>query len=260
MDIIPAKLDTPVSPEVFEVQFVSKFDGTSQTFLKVDHRAIKSEKAAPLVVIYLHGAASHQDQGMTSGIYNGAFDLWNRELASRQAIYICPEYRGGSWMGPAAEADLGEIIRLVRENYDVDELILTGGSMGGTSALIFASRHPGSVDGVIALCPATDPAAMFSAFSDQFLVSYGGSPQEVPERYEERRSRDRASILARIPIAVVHGTDDVVIPVEHSRVLVERLRDEKARILYLEMSGGDHDAPLDISVSELFDFVCRNRS
>ncbi len=257
MDIKPAELQEPIAPGIAEVRFVSEFDNTTQTFLKVDHRTMKAEKAAPLVVIYLHGAASHQDQGMTSGIYNGAFDRWNRELADRQAIYICPEYRGGSWMGPAAEADLTEIIRLVGEIYDVGELILTGGSMGGTSALIFASRHPASVDGVIALCPATDPAAMFNAFPEQFLASYGGSPHEVPERYRERQSRNRASALARIPIAIVHGSDDAVIPIEHSKVLVERLRKENARVLYIEMPGGDHDAPLDTPVSELYDFVCR---
>lgn len=258
MDISPAELQAPIAPGIVEVRFVSKFDNTQQTFLQVDHRTTKSGKAAPLVVIYLHGAASHQDQGMTSGIYKRAFDRWNRELVDRQAIYICPEYRGGSWMGPAAEADLTEILQLVRENYDVGQLILTGGSMGGTSSLIFASRHPDSVDGVIALCPATDPAAMFGAFSEQFLASYGGSPQDVSERYEERRSRDRASALAKIPIAIVHGADDTVIPVEHSQVLVERLQDEKAHVLYIEMPGGDHDAPLDVSVSELFDFVCRD--
>lgn len=67
--------------------------------------------------IYLHGALSHQEQGMTARIYNGAFERWGEELARRSAVYICPEYRGNSWMGPAAEADLQDIIRMVNQRY-----------------------------------------------------------------------------------------------------------------------------------------------
>lgn len=250
----PATLATPIAAGIREIEFASPFDGSAQTFLEKDYRA-DTEAEAPLVVIYLHGAASHQDQGMTSGIYHGAFDLWHETLSSRGAIYICPEYRGGSWMGPAAEADLGEIIRLVRERYTVGRLILAGGSMGGTSSLIFASRQPHSIDGVIALCPATDPAAMFGSFSEQFITSYGGSPDECPDIYQERRSRDRIANLAKLPIAIVHGAKDVVIPVEHSRTIVQLLQEADGRILYIEQPEGDHDAPINASFGELLDFV-----
>jgi len=248
----PAPLSAPIASDIKEVVFTSPFDGSAQTFLEKDYRENAGD-AASLVVIYLHGAASHQDQGMTSAIYDGAFDRWHQTLSNRHAIYICPEYRGGSWMGPAAEADVREIIRLARERHSGSQLILAGGSMGGTSALIFASRQPQSVDGVIALCPATDVSAMFSAFPEQFLTSYGGSPEECPDLYLERRSRDQAAALAPLPIAIVHGAKDTVIPVEHSRVLVQRLPEDQ--VLYIEQPEGDHDAPLDIEFAQLLDFV-----
>lgn len=254
MDAVPAVLPDPIVPGIAEYRFPSSYDGSTQSFLEVDFRK-GAEIAKPLVVIYLHGAASHQDQGMTAKIYDGAFDKWAKVLAENLAVYICPEYRGGSWMGPAAESDVRQIISDVREKYPASRLILAGGSMGGTSSLIFASRFGDLLDGVIALCPATDPALMYGAFAGQFDISYGGAPDKVPEVFAERRSRDRADALARLPIAIVHGDADVVIPVEHSRVLVERLREKGGRCLYIEMAGGDHDAPLQIPFRELLEFV-----
>lgn len=248
----PASLIDPIAPGISEYSFISPFDGSIQTFLEKDFRADRTG-TAPLVVVYLHGAASHQDQGMTAGIYGGAFERWRDTLQERQAIYICAEYRGGSWMGPAAEADVAEIIRLSRERYQIRRIILTGGSMGGTAALIFASRFPELIDGVVALCPATDPAAMFERFSDQFLASYGGSPEEKPEEYSHRRSRDRAATLARLPLAIAHGTSDAIIPIAHSRILVERLRESGGRVHYVEIPDGDHDIVLQVPLSELLD-------
>lgn len=248
----PAQLRDPFVSGIREHTFTSPYDNTTQTFLEKDFRPTE-DRLAPLVVIYLHGAASHQDQGMTAGIYHGAFERWRDTLASRQAIYICPEYRGGSWMGPAAELDLKQIIHCLRERYHIRNLVLAGGSMGGTSALIFASRFPKLVDGVVALCPATDPAAMFASFSEQFRASYGGSPIETPETYQERRSRDRAEILASLPLAIVHGSGDKVIPVSHSRILVEDLRKKGGYVYYVEIPEGDHDSVLQIPLSELLD-------
>jgi dipeptidyl aminopeptidase/acylaminoacyl peptidase len=158
-------------------------------------------------------------------------------------------------MGPAAEADVVEILRLAREKYHPGKIILTGGSMGGTSTLIFASRHPDLLDGAIAWCPATDPVAMYPRFPDQFRTGYGGSPTDVPAEYAARTSRDHADALAKLPIAIVHGDADTVIPVEHSRILVQRLKALHANVKYIELPGAGHDGPLQADVAALMDWV-----
>jgi dipeptidyl aminopeptidase/acylaminoacyl peptidase len=214
----------------------------------------------PLLVLYLHGSGSHQDQGMKTGIYNDLFGRMGQWMsAQRRAVYICPEYRGNSWMGPAAEADVVEILRLARERYHPARVLLTGGSMGGTSALIFASRHPDLLDGVLALCPATDPAAMYPRFAEQFRIGYGGSPTEKAGVYRDRTSRDHADALTKLPVAIVHGSADTVIPVEHSRVLVERLKARGAPIRYVELQGADHDGPCKADVTALLDWLVAER-
>ena len=42
------------------------------------------------------------------------------------------------------------------------------------------------------------------------------------------------------PTFVAHGTDDQIVPVDHSRELVTRLRAAGAEVEYLEVPGADH--------------------
>jgi len=236
----------PIASGIVQASFISPWDKTKQTYLLSDYRLAKNKESAetPLLVIYLHGATAHEDQGMTAGIYQNSFGRLALELERREAIYVCPEYRGGSWMGAAAEADVSEIIAILRKKYHPKKIILMGGSMGGTSVLIYAARNPKNLDGGIALCPATDPAKMFPRFQDQFLHSYGGSPSEKPDLYQERSAMDHVAELATVPLVIIHGSADSMIPVEHSRNLVSKLQELGARIHYIEVNGGGHDSPL----------------
>jgi dipeptidyl aminopeptidase/acylaminoacyl peptidase len=242
----PTTRPAPVCFDPREEDFVSPVDGKRQTYLVQQWPAAAKADANPLLVIYLHGSGSHQSQGMTPGVYGDVFGRLARWMAARPngAVYVCPEYRGNSWMGPDAERDMVELLRLARERYRPGTVLLTGGSMGGTSALIFASRHPDLVDGVLAWCPATDPAEMYPRFSEQFRTAYGGSPADAPAEYRRRASRNHADALARLPLVIIHGDADAVIPVAHARTLVDRLKQRKAALLYVEVPGGGHDAPL----------------
>ncbi len=246
----------PVCAGIEEKTFAASYDGTPQTYLLKDFRPSPASEA-PLLVIYLHGALSHQDQGMKAEIYGDAFSRLARELEARQAVYICPEYRGNSWMGAAAESDLLDILRQAKEQYQPQKTILMGGSMGGTSTLIFATKHAELLDGAFALCPATDVAEMFARFPEHFLSAYGGSPEEVPEEFRLRSSRYHAQNLAQLPLSIVHGTRDESIPIHHARLLVEQLRPQHQRLFYTEIEDGDHDAPIYIEFGEHFEFLLK---
>lgn len=252
-----ANISSPITQGIRQENFRSTLDGSQQTYLIVESQPTES-KEPPLLVLYLHGALSHQEQGMTAGIYDNFFGRWWNWLKQRNVVYVCPEYRGNSWMGSAAEADVVELIRLMRERYHPNKVILTGGSMGGTSTLIFASRHPDMLDGVLALCPATDTAEMFARFPDHFLQSYGGPPDKLPAVYRERSSRYHAEALAQLPLVIAHGTADAMIPIHHARLLVEQLQARNARLKYIEVKDGDHDSPVKIELGECMEFLLRS--
>lgn len=251
---IQSPIPNPVRPGIEEVSFTASHDGTRQTYLRKDFRS-DSQAPTPLLVIYLHGALSHQQQGMTAEIYNDAFSRLAQELESREAVYICPEYRGNSWMGAAAESDLLDILRSAKEKYQPQKTILMGGSMGGTSTLIFATKHADLLDGAFALCPATDVTEMYPRYPDHFGESYGGSPEEIPDEFRSRSSRYHAQNLLQLPLSIVHGTDDQSIPIHHARLLAEQLQPQHQRLFYTELEDGDHDAPIHIEFGEHFEFL-----
>jgi len=91
-------------------------------------------------------------------------------------IYVSPDYRAKtSWMGPAADADLLQIIDDLHQKYRIKNVIVCGGSMGATSALAFAALHGRDhVDGVIAM-NGTANMVEYELFQDAINVSYGGN-------------------------------------------------------------------------------------
>lgn len=221
-------------------RFVSPADGTEQTYL-LD----MPEGMAAGLLVYLHGATNHQQQGMTEGIYHDSFGFIRRWAAGRGWAYLCPEYRGDSWMNAAAEVDLDCLIEDVCRRAGTRKVLLMGGSMGGTAALIYACRHPRQLAGVLALCPATDMAdrhklAMLRAGIE---TAYGGDPQSKPAVYQERSSIRHAAGLASLPVFIAHGEADQTIPVRHSRDMAAELERLGGPVRYVEIPGGDHDAP-----------------
>ncbi len=232
-----------ISPTTREETFVSPRDKSRQTYLVAEF-GDGATSTGPLLILNLHGALSNQQQGMTPEIYHDAFGRLAKWMSERDVIYICPEYRGNSWMGPAAEDDVREIFRIARERCRPGKTLLIGGSMGGTSALIFAARNPGLVDGLLAFCPATDMAAMHPRFPGHFSESYGGTPDQVPEVYRERSVRYHVASLTQYRLAIIHGSADDIMPVENVRQLVAGLRTANSPVRYQEIEGGNHDAPL----------------
>ncbi len=158
-------------------------------------------------------------------------------------------------MGPSAATQLHQLLNFLRQTHGVRKIVLVGGSMGGTSALIFACLFPQEVAGVLTLCPATDLSSYWhwcQAHADKLPVleqihqaitaAYGGTPVTHPAVYHAHSALENADRLT-MPIAISHGDADQIIPVEQSRRLIGRLQAHPA-LRYQEIPGGGHDDPL----------------
>ena len=123
-----------------EKTFVATSDGSRQKYVELAPEPFEPGAGA-LIALHGHGSDRLQFVDDPRGECRAA-----REAAlERGLLYVSPDYRGKtSWMGPAAEADVLDLLETLRRERGVDKFYFCGGSMGGTSALTFAVRHPAS--------------------------------------------------------------------------------------------------------------------
>jgi dipeptidyl aminopeptidase/acylaminoacyl peptidase len=193
-------------------------------------------------IVHLHGGGSTGDQIFTRADIR---DLWLAHYLKRGCGVLSPNLRGDAWMCPEASSDLKSLLEWVRGKYPSARFIFVSGSMGGTGNLIYAVLHPEDVSAAVALCPVTDILAFYHQYPAgraKMEKAYGGTPDQVPETYQRHRVIPHVSAL-RMPLFLSHGDADPVIPVEHSRKLFQLLKD-RGNAEYIELPGGDHDAPL----------------
>lgn len=101
-------------------------------------------------------------------------------------IFVSPDYRAKtSWMGPAAEADLLQIQDELNRRYRIRDVVICGGSMGGTAALTFTALHPNGVDAVVAL-NGTANLLEYPNFTEAIAESFGVTKTDKPDVYRER--------------------------------------------------------------------------
>lgn len=241
-------MESVLSGKFEEINFISEFDRTSQKYLIMKSKEIPARG----IVIFLHGATHHCQQGFDSLIFNGSFARIKNFLYQRNYVYVSPEYRGDSWMNQAAEYDLRQLIGILNSDFRTDRTFVIGGSMGGTASLIFSCRNNHLVSGVLALCPATDMKKLYFQWAGtgrDFLArtiesAYGGTPETNPYEYEKRSVINHIECFRGKNVAIIHGTADDLIPVSHSRNFVRKAINSGIRIFYQEIKNGDHDSPI----------------
>jgi pimeloyl-ACP methyl ester carboxylesterase len=201
-------------------------------------------------VVQIHGHGSQGDQAF---VRQDIRDLWLPVYQRLGVGLVAPNLRGNAWMGPAAAADLHALLMLVRERFGAKRFVFHSGSMGGSSNLIYAVCHPEDVAAVWARCPVTDigsyyawcvahPGGTVDEIAAAIRTSYGGTPAENPDVYATHSTLAHADRLT-MPVVVIHGDADTLIPVDQSRRLAERMKGQP-NFRYAEMPGGHHDSPL----------------
>jgi dipeptidyl aminopeptidase/acylaminoacyl peptidase len=199
----------------------------------------------PVIVMPHGGPASRDDE---------SWDWIAQFLADRGYAVIQPNYRGSSGYGTRfAALGRGEWGRKMQDDLD-DSLAwlatqgigdrsracIVGASYGGYAALRAAQRAPQVYRCAVSYAGVSDLAAL-SRYDRTFLNSRGRQQwltEQAPDFREVSPLNHAAEIT--IPVLLMHGDRDVVVPVSESRRMVERLRDAGKPYRYVEQPGADH--------------------
>ena len=135
----------------------------------------------------------------------------------------------------ASEKDVMHVLDMIRKEFNVDEnrIYLMGHSMGGAGAMYLGVKYASIWAAVGAEAPATAPAGL------------------TPETYSLEPAR-------KIPMIIVQGDMDTLVPVAGTRLWIETLRDLKMSYQYVEVPGGTHGSVLTTGAPDIFAFFARH--
>ena len=229
---------------LMRLDYVSDVDGLK------DWAVLLPGENKELWIVVIHGHGSHGDQLFTR---KDVREIWLPVFRATGAGILCVNLRDNAWMGPAAAADMHDLVNYLRISHGMKKTIFCSGSMGGTSNLVYAVLHPEDVNGLVIRGAATDIATYYRwcktqdkpiihEIAEAIRISYGGTPDENPELYRKHSALLNSEKIT-MPLFFIHGGADPIIPVEEARSLVEKIKKRK-NIFYTEIPGGDHDSPL----------------
>ncbi len=234
----------PWQPGIRRIEYRSAADG------RRDWALVRPGRTSDWAVV-LHGHGSHGDQLYTRADIR---DSWLACFDRAGVGVLTPNLRDNGWMGPESVADLHALLGWLRETYAVERTLFTSGSMGGTGNLIYATFFPEEVGAVIARGAATDlvhyhrwlrerGGEVQREIADALVAAYGGTPEEEPERYRRHSALFQTDKLS-MPVYLLHGTEDALMPFGDARKLAEKAAGPHFHFTAVE--GGDHDSPLNV--------------
>ena len=209
----------------------------------------KPPKNLPLIV-FPHGGPAARD--------TADFDWWAQAMAAQGYLVLQPNYRGsdttikhreagyGEW-GRKMQTDLSDGVRfLVKEGMiDPARVCIVGASYGGYAALAGVTLDPGVYRCAVAVAGISDLKRMVKSVS-----RYAGSAQRYWERFMGASSPDdpildqlspiRHIDTITVPVLLIHGRDDTVVPFEQSLAMNDALKHAKKDVEMVTLKDEDH--------------------
>ena len=210
-----------------------------------DFTAPESER--PPLVVNVHGGPTAQD---VVGLEPATQYLTSRGVAVVDVNYggstgygrAYVERQKGRW-GIVDTADCIAAARYLADRGDVDagRIAITGGSAGGYTtlyALTFSDFFAtgASYYGVTDLIDFNKTTHKFESHYDRWLI--GPYPEEA-ETYKARSPASSADELT-VPVLLLQGLDDKVVPPSQAEIMVEALRRNGIPFAYLAFEGEGH--------------------
>lgn len=214
----------------------------------------RSDKALPLIVL-AHGGPEARD---TPG-----FDWWAQALASRGYAVVQPQFRGSSGFGAALrdaghgqwgrkmQSDLSDAVRdLVAKGIaDPKRVCIVGASYGGYAAMAGVTVEQGVYRCASAVAGVSDLRRMLAnltrsvearnSLAMRFWQRFMGV-SDADDPALDAISPARLAGRTSVPLQLIHGKDDTVVPPEQSRLMRDAVQKAGKPVEYLELTGEDH--------------------
>jgi dipeptidyl aminopeptidase/acylaminoacyl peptidase len=215
--------------------------------------ADRPEKNLPLIVMPHGGPATHDDAWPY---------WWAQALADQGYAVLQPNYRGsdlnrrfvaagfGQW-GRKMQSDLSDGVRYLAAQGIVDpsRVCIVGASYGGYAALAGVSLQNGVYRCAVSVAGISDPQRMLewvnaknlkrSNYEQRFWERFMGVTGPDDPKLDEI-SPVRHVDAVNVPILLIHGRDDTVVPYEQSTVMADVLRRARKNVELVTLRREDH--------------------
>jgi len=197
-------------------------------------------------IIYPHGGPMAED--------GSEFDEFAAFFVNRGYAVFQPNFRGSSGRGFAFEMeavgkyglamqdDLEDAVKfLVAEKItDVNRVGIVGGSYGGYAALMGATKTPDLFKCAVSLAGISDMKKMRE--TSRYFTNAHVAKEQYGNDIEQLKKTSPARMVEKIkvPILLIHGSDDAVVPVDQSRMMADELKSQKKNYEYIELENGTH--------------------
>lgn len=212
----------------------------------------REPKNLPLIVLAHGGPAARDETG---------FDWWAQALASRGYAVLQPQFRGSAGLGWRLESsgfgefgrkmqsDLSDGVRaLAAKGYiDPKRVCIVGASYGGYAALAGVTLEQGVYRCAVAVAGVSDMRDMVGRglvdasrsstvrYWDRFVGATGPTDPVF-----DQISPARHAAQASVPILLVHGMDDTVVPFNQSVKMESALKGANKPVEFVTLSREDH--------------------
>lgn len=237
--------------DVIEYSFNARDGLTIPTLLTIP----KEPNSGPYPAIMMpHGGPASFDRKL--------FHYRAQYFASQGYLVIQPQFRGstgfglahqnkgdGEW-GKKMQDDLTDAVNVLAQEGKVDpeRVCIVGASYGGYAALAGATFTPDIYKCAVSINGVSDIQEIMSdtkrnAGSDHWVVSYwkkkiGNGKFDDDHLYQI--SPVNFAHKAKIPVLLIHGERDLVVPFEQSKLMADALEKHNKQVEFVKLKKGNH--------------------
>jgi dipeptidyl aminopeptidase/acylaminoacyl peptidase len=213
----------------------------------------RAEKKLPLIVLPHGGPAAHDV---------ARFDWWAQALANQGYAVLQPNFRGsdlsrsflaagfGQW-GRKMQTDLSDGVRYLASQGMIDptRVCIVGASYGGYAALAAVTLDPGVYRCAVSVAGISDLKRMLEWVNDKHF-NRSNYEQRYWDRFMGARGPDDPALAeispikhieaVSVPVLLINGRDDTVVPYEQSTVMANALRRARKDVQLVTLQHEDH--------------------